>query len=537
MLGREVFPGLITVATEKTTAQGCPQTQARNCPKIVDLADCFLSVTSLPSFFPSVAALTEMKSRRFYNVDLPVLNEPGISLGFIKEGTLQREVLFGDASRNRHCYILGATGTGKSTLLFNMIVEEIRRGNGVGVIDPHGDLYHELLAAIPGRRFKDVVIFDPSDHDLAAGINFLECTGNNRRIQANYITNELLKILDRIYDMRVAGGPIFETYFRNALMLLFESDLPDVTLLEFQAVFADKEFRQFLKRRCKDPFTTKFWAETAEKAGGEARLADLAPYITSKLNLFTQNAVLRPIIGQAKTTIRFRKITDGKGILLANLSKGILGESDTQLLGMLIIGKIFGAVMGRASLSPARRVPFSLYVDEFQNFTTDTVAHLLSEARKFGLQLTLANQNLAQLSANKGNQNLLEAVLGNVGSLVVFRLGAPDAEKMRVYTRPEFSEEDLQDLPNFHAIGRILTPNGPTRPFVFQTYPMSLSARMKSRSAKAVKAHLARYSKPVADVEAEIAKRSRDFEIEAGKARELSMKPPNAPASVPPAKL
>ena len=227
-----------------------------------------------------------------------------------------------------------------------------------------------------------------------------------------------------MYDMRQAGGPMFETYFRNAMLLLLESDLPEVTIMELSLVFESRDYRQFLLGRCKNPVVVGFWKEIAEKVSGEASLSSIAPYIICKLNAFTYNALIRPILGQAKSTIDFRQIMDRQNILLIKLPKGLLGESDAQLLGSFILARIFSAAMGRTNVPENKRPPFHLYVDEFQNFVNDGVAFMLAEARKFGLYLTLANQNLSQLAASQGRQNLVDAVLGNVGSLIAFNRSA-----------------------------------------------------------------------------------------------------------------
>jgi hypothetical protein len=415
--------------------------------------------------------------------------------------------------------VLGATGTGKSTLLANMICQDIREGRGVCLIDPHGDLYDQIVESLPLSRAKDVVMFNPSQLDHAPGLNVLECTGPHRSIQVNMAINDLLKTFDRMYDMRAAGGPMFETYFRNALLLLLESGLPAVTLMELSLVFESKDYREFLLARCKHPSIVGFWRDIAEKTGGDSSLANIAPYITSKLNAFTCNALIRPIIGQAESTIDFREIMDRQGILLVKLPKGLLGEFDAQLLGSFVLSRIFSAAMGRASVPAHKRPPFHLYVDEFQNFVNDGVAFMLAEARKYGLNLTLANQNLSQLAANTGRQNLVDAVLGNVGSLIAFRVGPPDAEKLRLYTEPEFSALDLQGLPNYHAVGRIMTKRGPTRPFIFATLPRKCRS-LQEQVNPVWEARERAHTRAVAVVEAEIAARrnlAKAIEVKSGK--------------------
>lgn len=511
MVGGEVFHGCpITVNVEDHGNGNGSNPEVQEVlgsetleSETLDLRGCINGASALPPLFPQASTLMDFGFKRAYKQSSLRLSDDGILLGRTGSG---RDVRFAGGDRSRHCYIVGATGTGKSTLLYNMIAQDIRNGEGVAVIDPHGDLYQQLLTSIPKHRADDVVLIDPSDYAHSVGINFLECEGLSKRVQTNFVVNEMIKIFDRLYDMRVAGGPIFEQYMRNAMLLVMESDYPAATLMDVPFLFEDKEFREFLLERCKNPIVRNFWKKQAEEAGGDASLRNMAPYITSKLNQFTTNGLLRPIIGQHKSTVDFRELIDTGKILLVNLSKGLLGEMDTQLLGMLIIGKIFTAAMGRTTLKAEQRKPMFLYVDEFQNFTTDTVAHLLSEARKFGLFLTLANQNLAQLSANSGKQNILDAVLGNVGTTLIFRLGAVDADKMQIYTRPELDAQDLQDLPDFHMAGRLLVKNCPSRPFVSRTLPNGKVSDCADAES-IIEASREKYAVPTEKVEEEIIKR------------------------------
>ena len=463
MVGNEVFHGHpISIKTNQETSL------EDSGDKVLDLCGCINTESALPPLFPGIKTLINCGTKRVYMQPALNLPETGILMGRTGD---DKDVRFNRPDRSRHCYIIGATGTGKSTLLYNMITQDIRNGEGVAVIDPHGDLYHQVLRSVPRSRVDDIVLIDPCDFDYAVGINFLECGGLYKQVQMNFIVNEMMKIFGRLYDPVQTQGPVFEQYMRSAMLLIMDNEVHKPTLMDIPIVFEDKDFRSFLLDKCKNSVVESFWTKQAEEARGDSSLKSMAPYITSKLNQFTANALIRPIIGQPKSTINFREIMDSGKILLVNLSKGLLGELDTQLIGMLIIGKIFAEALSRINLKPEKRRPLFLYVDEFQNFTTDTVAYLLSEARKFGLYLTLANQNLAQLSTNSGRQNILDAVLGNVGTMLLFRLGAVDAGRMDIYTRPELQAQDLQELPDFHAAGRLLVNNAPSKPFVFKTLP------------------------------------------------------------------
>lgn len=507
MLGGELYHCPVDVACRrKSSTLLTSRTEiSERRDQILDLRECIPSSAPLPPLFPQPEALARHGMRRFFNRDRPVLPRTGSVIGLVEDGHADQPVRLCRKERSRHLYILGATGTGKSTLLYNLIMQDIDGGEGVCLVDPHGDLFQQVLRAIPPHRADDVILLDPSDRQRAVGINLLDCEGPHREAQAQFVINEVLAILEKLYDMRTCGGPMFEQYFRGALQLVMSVSDSMATLVEMSPVFEHKAFRDALLKKCDDPLLADFW-KMAENAGGEPRLANIAPYIVCKLNQFVHNAMLRPIIGQTKSTVDFRAIMDQRRILLVNLSRGALGELDMRLLGMVVLTKLICAAMSRLGVAASRRKPFMVYVDEFQNFTTDATASLLSESRKFGLCLTLANQNLAQLSAGKGQENLVHSVLGNVGSMVLFRLGAPDAEKLAMYTRPQFGPEELQTLANFHAASRILTPTGPTNPFVFKTYP---AGRRKPEAAVLQRVGRAqcKYTTSIKAVEEEIRKR------------------------------
>ena len=477
----------------------------------IDLARCVNIAAAVPPLIPSARALLDSGLAAIPAPGTPLATH-GLIVGRTRGSVVSYDVRFGGADRTRHMYVCGATGSGKSTLLYNMAVQDIETGAGVCVIDPHGDLYHQLLAAVPRDRAGEVVLIDPSDTEFAVGINLLECPGPHRAVQMNFVTNELIRIFDRLYDLRATGGPMFEQYMRNAALLVLDNSRADGTLLDIPALFEDDSFRRELKRTCQNPLVERFWSRQAERAGGEASLANMAPYVTSKLNQFTMNAIMRPIIGQARSTIDFRRAMDEGAIVLVNLSRGVLGELDAQLLGMVIVGQIFTAALSRAGSSRTRR-PFFVYIDEFQHFTTDTVAYVLSESRKYGLALTLANQTLSQLLVNRGRQNVLDAVLGNCGTMLTFRLGSIDAERLEPYTKPEFTARDLQDLPDFHAAARLLVGNRPTRPFVLATLP-PLASDCPADATEILAASRARCARPVAEVEQEILQRRASVEGE-----------------------
>ena len=416
------------------------------------------SIFHLPTVFTDIPRIKYLKSREA--APPPELPEKGILLGYSKFRGETKEVRLMDEDRRRHLYIIGQTGTGKSNFLANMIIGDINDGKGLAVVDPHGDLVEDVLSVIPQNRIDDLILFDPSNLKMPVGINMLEYDFDKPE-QKTAIVNELLEIFDKLYDLKTTGGPMFEQYMRNALLLLME-DAPNepATLMEVARVFSDHEFRERKLERIKNPIVQDFWGKEAVRAGGEAALENITPYITSKFNNFTANDYMRPIIGQVKSAFNFRNIMDEGKILLINLSKGKIGDLNANLLGMIFVGKILMAALGRVDLPQEKRKDFYLYVDEFQNFSTDSIAIILSEARKYRLNLIIAHQFIAQLT-----EKIRDAVFGNVGSTVAFRVGPPDAEFLSKIFSPIFSIEDMTNLDNFNAYVRLLINGATTKPF------------------------------------------------------------------------
>jgi hypothetical protein len=500
MLGSEVFG----VASEicQSTADGFDG---------LDLSSAFPPGWPFPTLLPASGDFPRLVAQKVVNRSLPVFPAKGLSLGTI-EG---RELRLPLEMRDRHMYIVGATGTGKSTLLMQLIQQDLAAGRGVGLLDPHGDLCDAVLDIIPKSRVADTFYLDLADGRHTPGINLLELSGGpNRVLERNLVVNELFSVFDQLYDMNLVGGPMFEMYFRNALLLMLESGIGDLALTEFPLVFTHDKFRKQMVERCPEPMIVDFWRGIAQRAGGESSLANMAPYIVSKLNPLLHSPVVRAVTGQAKTSVDLRKLMDARGVLLIRMPKGLLGDLDTRLLGMFIVGKFFASALGRATLPPPRRHRFHLYVDEFQNFVTPSMARLLPEARKFGLCLTLANQNLAQLhGGSRPGGGLLESVLGNVGNLILFRLGVFDAEQLAPYAKPQLSAQDLQRLPNFHAFARLLDMEGPVDPLVFATFPWGASARKSTK--KLVLARRKLWGSPRHKIEAAIRTRRERLLAEA----------------------
>jgi hypothetical protein len=365
--------------------------------------------------------------------------------------------------RRRHMYIIGQTGTGKSVLQESLIIQDIKAGHGVCVVDPHGDLIETALTHVPKNRAEDVILFDPSQTSRPLGMNMLEFETEE---QKTFVINEMIAIFDKLYDLKATGGPMFEQYMRNAMLLVMDDPASGATLLEIPRVLADAEYRKSKLATVQNRFVKDFWEKEAQKAGGEASLANMVPYITSKLTPFVSNDLIRPIISQSKSAFNFREAMDNNKIILINLSKGKIGEMNSSLLGMIIIGKLLYAAMSRVDIAEDKRNDFYLYIDEFQNFITDTISVILSEARKYRLNLSLAHQFIAQL-VKSGDTKVRDAIFGNVGTLVSFRIGVEDAEVVAKQMAPVVSEYDLVNMPKYTCYTRLLIDNAAPPAFSF----------------------------------------------------------------------
>lgn len=427
------------------------------------------------------------------------LNLPpaGTLLGINTYRGVETKVYVTPEDRLRHLYIIGQTGTGKTTLMKNMLIQDIEDGNGVCMIDPHGTDIADVLAAVPPEREGDVIYFDPANTERSLGLNMLEYDPAHPE-QKTFVVNELFSIFQKLYGaVPESMGPMFEQYFRNATMLVLDDPASGSTLMDVSRVLADADYRALKLSRATNPVVRQFWEEIATKAGGEAALENIVPYITSKFDIFTANDYMRPIIGQQTSAFNFRKLMDERKILLVNLSKGRLGEINANLIGMIIVGKLLMAALSRVDDTGQGFAPFYLHMDEFQNVTTDSIAAILSEARKYKLGLTIAHQYIAQL-----DEKIRDAVFGNVGSLAAFRVGPEDAEFLESQFAPTFAAHDLMNIENRHAYVRVLANGTPQQPFDIATVAPRTTdqAAVTERIARLAAVH----GRPRAEVEAEI---------------------------------
>ncbi len=418
--------------------------------------------------------------------------------------------------RRRHIYVIGKTGMGKSTLLDNMILSDIQAGKGVAVVDPHGDLADHILDNIPSNRTNDVIVFDPSDRDHPVAFNMLE---NIDPAMNSVVASGLVGIFKKLYAD--SWGPRLEHILRNTILSLLE--YPNTTMLGIPRILADADFRRRVVRKISDPIVKKFWADEFEKMHERQRTEAISP-IQNKVGQFLSSSIIRNIVGQPKSMIDLRYVMDNKKIFVCNLSKGKIGEDNSSLLGSMIITKFQLDAMSRSNIPEKDRTDFYLYVDEFQNFATDSFATILSEARKYRLNLTMANQYIAQMS-----EEVQDAVFGNVGTLMSFQVGYDDAEAIS----KQFSEialpNDLVQLPKYNLYAKLLIDGMPSQPFSAATLSPAEGAVEDGRRDKVIRLSRERYAKPRAVVEDKIKRWSEGGdreEVDSGTKEKLPAKQP-----------
>lgn len=374
---------------------------------------------------------------------------------------VEQDVKIKNDDRRRHMYIIGKSGVGKSTFLVNMAVQDMKNGKGLCFVDPHGDVIEELLGKIPPERAEDVILFDPGDTSRPLGLNLFDFKTDD---QKDFLVQEAINMLYKLYDPQHQGimGPRFERWFRNAALLAM-SDPAGAIFYDTAKCFIDDDFAQYKLRFCNNPIVRSFWEEEMAKTS-ERDKSEMLGWFTSKFDAFMSNDIMRRVLGQTKSGFDFRTVMDEGKILLVNLSKGKIGELNSALLGMIFVSKIQMAAMSRTDTPEDQRKDFYLYVDEFQNFSTDSFASILSEARKYRLSLITANQYIEQL-----DEKVRDAVFGNIGTIAVFTNGPQDAEFLVKYFKPIFTENDLVNIPKHTAYVRLLVENTTLPPFSVTT--------------------------------------------------------------------
>ena len=427
----------------------------------------------------------------------------GTFMGFGYYRGIKRPVYIGFEDRRRHVYIIGKTGVGKSELLKEMIKQDIKAGYGVCVMDPHGDLIDDTLRYIPPERAEDVIYFDPSDNSRPMGLNLLEAKTED---QKHFITTSIINLMYKLYDPQRTGiiGPRFEHAVRNAMLTVMYEE--GATFVEVVRILQDPKYVQELLPKVQDPIIRRYWTDQIAQTS-DFHKSEVLDYIVSKFGRFVTNKTMRNIIGQSISAFNFRECMDKGKILLINLSKGKLGEENSNFLGLVLIPKILVAAMSRQEIPEDKRRDFYLYVDEFQNFATPDFATILSEARKYHLNLTVANQFIGQM-----DEEVKNAIFGNVGTLISFRVGVTDASYLQREYQPTFSESDLINVERFHAYMKTIVNNEPVNSFSIDMTKdiKKLKAEANEKIAQAVmQLSRLKFGRPRELVEAEITQRAR----------------------------
>lgn len=468
-----------------------PQQNDSNILNAVELATLF--------HFPDQKNIptSQLQRQASKQVDAPRNMPPdGLFLGYNLFRGIKKAIRMALIDRQRHMYIVGQTGTGKSTFLTNLALQDMLNGDGFAYIDPHGDEAENLMAMVPRERTEDVIYFCPSDMEYPLGLNMFEFSNPD---QKDFIIQETINMLYKLYDPNRQGmiGARYEHIFRNCALTIM-ADPNGGTFIDIPRLFTDKQFVTERLKYVTDQNVIDFWNKEVPASERSNDFGELKSWFVSKFGAFLSNEMMRNIIGQSKSSFNLRDIMDNKKILIVNLSKGKTGDLNSKLLGMIFVMKFQAAAMSRVDTPEDDRQDFCLYVDEFQNFSTDSFATIMSEARKFHLNLIVANQFTTQLT-----EEIRDAVFGNVGTVVAFRIGQNDMDALSKYFQPLFDADDLLRVPNYNTIVRTLINGVPTQPFSMATVPPlgtpnpKLGAALKQLSA-------AKYGKPRAKVTTEI---------------------------------
>ena len=427
----------------------------------------------------------------------------GLYLGISTYRGIRRPVYISDDDRLRHIYVIGKTGTGKSEFLKDMILQDIKSGRGFCFMDPHGDAIEDLLQMIPPERAEDVIYFNPGDVERPLGLNLLEAKTEH---QKHFVASAVINMFYKLFDPYKTGivGPRFEHAVRNALLTAMSVE--ETTFVEVMRILTDAKYVQELLPKVQDPIVRRYWTDQIAQTS-DFHKSEVLDYIVSKFGRFVTNKMIRNIIGQPSSSFSFREVMDTGKMLFINLSKGELGEENSNFLGLILIPRILMAAMSRADTPEDQRRDFYLYVDEFQNFATPDFAQILSEARKYHLNLCVANQFIGQV-----DEEVKNAVFGNVGTIVSFRVGVTDANYLAHEFTPTFAEDDLLNIDRYHAYIKTIVQNEPVPPFSLDlTKDMNKQKAAMSPKVSEIIREMSRlkYGRDVKLVESEIIRRAK----------------------------
>jgi hypothetical protein len=468
-----------------------PQKKNKNILNAVELATVF--------HFPDQRSTptSQLERQESKQVDGPRnMPDDGLLLGYNVFRGVKKPIRLSLHDRQRHMYVVGQTGVGKSVFLENLALQDMLSGGGFAFIDPHGDTAEKLLSMVPKERTEDVIYFSPADSDYPMGLNLFEF---NSPDQKDFLIQEALNMLYKLYDPQRQGimGPRYEHLFRNAALAIM-ADPQGGTFIDIPKLFRDPQYVKQKLQHVTDQNVREFWEKEMPASQRSNEFGEVTSWFVSKFGAFLSNEMMRNIIGQTTSAFNLREVMDDGKILIVNLSKGRLGDLNAKLLGIVFVMKFQAAAMSRANVEESQRKDFALYVDEFQNFSTDSFATIMSEARKYHLNLIVANQFTTQLT-----EEIRDAVFGNMGTVVSFRIGQNDVDALSRYFQPQFDGDDLLRVPNYNTVIRSLVNGVPTQPFSMATLPPLGSANPKlSDALKQLSA--AKYGKPKAKVEEEI---------------------------------
>lgn len=427
-----------------------------------------LSTTELTSIFhfPNTKfnRIASIKWQNYKIAPAPAnVPKEGILLGYNVYRGVKTPIYIKKEDRFRHFYVIGQTGTGKSTMLINLVRQDLKDNEGFAVMDPHGQLAEDIFPHIPRERADDIIYFNPADMERPMGLNMLEGETEEER---ELVALDAMNIMIKLFGNEIFG-PRIQDYFRNGCLTLM-ADPEGGALTDIVRLFTDDVFQQYKSTKVKNPIVRAFW-EKQMAATGQREKQEMIPYFAAKFGQFTTNALMRNIIGQVKSSFDIAKIMQEGKILLINLSKGLIGDINSNLLGLILVSKIQVAAMRRQRMSKEERKDFFLYIDEFQNYVTDSIESILSEARKYRLSLNIAHQYLGQLEKKQGYDqgtiNLKDAIFGNVGTIMSYKIGAQDAEYLEKEMAPVFTQQDLINIDKYKAVLKLSIGSQPSRPF------------------------------------------------------------------------
>lgn len=470
-----------------------------------DLRDFLFDRAAIPPTLPSATAIVQAGLPQHHTGPRPAVRGDGPVLGQACSIHGPELIRLDSAGTIGHEYIVGSTGTGKSELMRKLISEDVAAGRSLALLCPKGDLYRDVIADLPDDRLDDLIPLDFADHERVPGLNPLELGEGRTELERNRVVGIMVELTEKMNrGVPESVGPMYRMYARHGLTLLMSALKNRATLADFPRLFTDRHFFQFLIDRCDDPRTVDFWNQLAKQADGDAALKNMALYVVNKFTEFSDNAKVSEITGQASSTVNFSACLDKPGTILAvNLAKGLIGDTNTRLLGSLLLSKLSTAAASRAGRARSARVPFRIYVDEFPNFISlsGTLQEMLAESRKYGISLTLAHQSLDQLGSA-----VASTVLANAPTKYFFRLGAPDAREIAPYIHPHFGAQDVATLPNHHAVACLAPGGAPQPPVVVRIHPNrrpEADSGALETSGK-IGAALARVARPVGEVRQEL---------------------------------